>query len=340
MLKHGFSVENIKRGLSNPFLVFDEVVLQHIYRVPSAYVNGKYQVGTNVFDREWDVLVILDTCRVDALREVSDEYEFLTEIESMWSVGGATPEWIARTFDRDHIDEIHDTAYLSATTQLRGVLDERLPSSRSLRESHLAYKALAGYDSVGISDLGYVEYLSEYEPIGETGPLGHEDGLTPPRYVTDRGIAVRRDREEDRLVLHYSQPHTPYVTNAIEEDRELFEYEARPLQYLRGGGDYDLIWELYLNELRKVLDEVELLLENMDAETIAITADHGEGFGEYGIYGHQIGSLHPYIRKVPWVETTASDTGTYIPSVDPPDSSREETDQSTEELLEAMGYKF
>lgn len=340
MLKHDFSIENLKRGLSHPFLVFDETVLQHIYRVPSSYLNGWRQIGTNVFDREWDVLIILDTCRVDALEEVADEYEFLTGIESTRSVGGATPEWIARTFDSTHLDEIRDTTYLSATSQVQGILDDRLPSTRSLYESHLAYKALKNYNTVDISDLGYVEYLFNYEPLGEEGPLGHKDGLTPPRYVTDRGISVGRKWNQDRLILHYMQPHTPYVAKAIGESRELLDYEAKPLRYLRDGGEYDLVWNLYLDELRYVLDEVEVLLRNIDAETVAITADHGEGFGEYGIYGHQIGSLHPHIRTVPWVETTAKDSGAHSPSIEAPDDKNEKADQSTEELLEAMGYKF
>jgi hypothetical protein len=30
-----------------------------------------------VYDLEWDTLIILDTCRVDALRTVADEYDFL-----------------------------------------------------------------------------------------------------------------------------------------------------------------------------------------------------------------------------------------------------------------------
>jgi len=31
------------------------------------------------------------------------------------------------------------------------------------------------------------------------------------------------------------------------------------------------------------LEYVEILLENVDSETVAITADHGEAFGENGV---------------------------------------------------------
>jgi glucan phosphoethanolaminetransferase (alkaline phosphatase superfamily) len=87
-----------------------------------------------------------------------------------------------------------------------------------------------------------------------------------------------------------------------------------------------------------VLDDVEILLDNINAETIIISADHGEAFGEYGILGHKIGSLHPRVRRVPWVVTSAEDTHSYTPTVDRSEASamsREELDQQ----LEALGYK-
>ena len=31
-------------------------------------VTARYPIGTNVFERDWDLLVVLDACRVDALR--------------------------------------------------------------------------------------------------------------------------------------------------------------------------------------------------------------------------------------------------------------------------------
>jgi hypothetical protein len=339
MLKQELTLETIKEGVRHPLRAFDEVVLQHLYRVPATAINGRWTLGTNVFSREWDMLVLLDTCRVDALEAVASEYDFLEDIGSIRSVGGATPEWIARTFDRKHAETIGNTCYLSGTAQARGILEERLPRRRSFRESHLAYKLLDTYDTVDIGEIGRVEYLFEYEPRGEEGKYGHPEGLTPPRYVTDRGISVGRTMDFERLILHYMQPHSPYVANALSEERELDEHEPRPLRYLRETGDFETVWNAYLDELRYVLDDVELLLENIDAERVVISADHGEAFGEYGIYGHQVGSLHPKIRTVPWGVTTGEDTGSYTPTVEPTRRGDEPT-RSTEEILQSLGYKF
>ena len=131
------------------------------------------------------------------------------------------------------------------------------------------------------------------------------------------------------------QPHGPYAADAIAEERDLEKHEGRPLRYLRNTGDMETVWEAYLNEIRFALDEVEIALNNIDAEKVIITADHGEAFGEYGIYGHTIGSLHPQVRHVPWVETTATDSNTYTPIIEETNAA----DASTEEILDALEYK-
>ncbi|MFC5278677.1 hypothetical protein ACFPM1_07900 [Halorubrum rubrum] len=80
-------------------------------------VTKRYRWGTNVFDRDWDLLVVLDACRVDALREVADEYGFVGDVESMTSVGSTSFEWMNHTFDSKHrgndlADSIHHWQHL------------------------------------------------------------------------------------------------------------------------------------------------------------------------------------------------------------------------------------
>lgn len=138
------------------------------------------------------------------------------------------------------------------------------------------------------------------------------------------------------MILHYHQPHTPYVANALAEDRPLEPYEENPFRYIRRTDDRETVYETYLDELRWVLDDVEVLLANVDAEQVVISADHGEALGDYGVYGHLIGSLNPAIRQVPWVETTATDSQSYTPEFDSP----RDRDVSADAQLEALGYKF
>lgn len=52
------------------------------------------------------------------------------------------------------------------------------------------------------------------------------------------------------------------------------------------------MWNRYLDELQWALSSIEILLRNIDAEKVVISADYGEAFGEYGIIGHLSGSLN------------------------------------------------
>jgi len=118
--------------------------------------------------------------------------------------------------------------------------------------------------------------------------------------------------DRNRLVVHYIEPHYPYYAAAASEGRDTIEgWEQFPFGPLKSGEvSFERVWETYLAELRAGLDSIETLLENYDAERAVITADHGEAFGEWFGYGHRSGTVHPNVRRVPWVETDAVDTGT------------------------------
>ena len=62
-------------------------------------VGKRLPYGTNVYEREWDVLVVLDACRADLLAAVEPEIGFLDSVESMRSVGSSSSEWLENTFE-------------------------------------------------------------------------------------------------------------------------------------------------------------------------------------------------------------------------------------------------
>lgn len=280
----------------------------------------RYPVGTNVYDREWDVLVLLDTCRVDALEELAPEYEFLETVDSICSVGSTSAEWIANTFRDSYREEIEQTACLTTNAYMKAVLERR--------------DYLGGTRHVVDPDaFGLLVHLWETIPPSER-PFFHP----PPRALTDRAIELGRRAAFDRVVLHYRPPHAPYTARAIADDREPHPYEKDLFAALHDGEDRQRIWEAYLDELRAGLDEVELLVENLDADRVAISADHGEAFGEWGIYSHPLGAPVPAVRRVPWVVTSATDTGEYDPERDD-EASAETERQSLTAQLQALGYR-
>jgi glucan phosphoethanolaminetransferase (alkaline phosphatase superfamily) len=164
--------------------------------------------------------------------------------------------------------------------------------------------------------------------------VAEEDGgWIEPRPITEQAISVNRNTEADKLIVHYMQPHRPYVGEDIPQEIQGTDVTGK---LINNELSKHQVWDAYLDTLRYVLDEVELLLDNIDADTVAITADHGEGFGEHGSYGHDFGWPHPVEKKVPWVETTAFDKGEYI--VDSEYDSNEKQSASVEERLRNLGY--
>lgn len=65
-----------------------------------------------------------------------------------------------------------------------------------------------------------------------------------------------------------------------------------------------------------VSNDLETLLETVDADRVVVTSDHGNTIGECGTFGHH-GVPLDVLRRVPWVETDATDTGSFEPSIDP-----------------------
>ena len=287
-------------------------------------LSSRLPLGTNVFSRDWDMLVLLDTCRLDALRSLEGEFGFLDDIDSLWSVGSSTREWTANTFTPAFAEEIGRTAVVTANPRVLWALNER-----GGLESEFA-RRFTDWTTVGPEAIGLLDDLSEYGP---TEPYG---GLVTPDVVTDRAIRIGRSNEFDRLIVHYLPPHKPYRSRALRTGGAIRSYEYHPFDYLREGGDPAVVRSAYTDELRWVLGYVERLLGNVDAERTVVSADHGELFGRFGLYSHPTGVPHPSLRRVPWARTTATDTGSYEPSFDrSPDVAG---DADTAEQLEHLGY--
>lgn len=262
--------------------------------------------GENVYDFDWDLLVVVDACRLDLFRELGHEYDYVTDVESIWSVDSVTRFWMRKTFP--HRPETEETTYVCGN-----------PFS----DSELDHSTFADVVEVWEHDW--------------TDP-----GTVPPRAVTDATIRAMRDgaAEDGRVIAHYMQPHCPFIPRpdlSKGKDLERFGNQGHKdvWQRLRAGEvSREAVWEGYRENLRLALDDIELLLDSVDAERVVITSDHGNSLGELGIYGHWPMMPMASQREVPWVETTASDTGEYEVEAE-----RERVDDvDRQEKLEALGY--
>ena len=288
-------------------------------------LTSRWPIGKNVYEDDWDLLILLDACRVDALREVASEYEFIKNVDSTWSVGSQSAEWMANTFRDSRRDEITKTAYVSANGFSASVLQRsnRPPANNTIPIDFSSWSTVDESVFSSHIDVWEIDHDETYRSV-------------LPESMTDYTIHEGRSGNADRIISHYIQPHLPYVGAAYREERVPTDLEDRGYELLEeGSASREEVYKAYIETLRWVLDDVEELLENIDAEKVIITSDHGEAFGEWKAYGHPEGFPHPAVRKVPWVETTASDEHTRDPDLST--SSSIKTD--VEDHLRDLGYR-
>lgn len=278
------------------------------YWFSSVYHRAQFDnEGRCIFDKQWDVCIILDACRADELEREEGEYPWLIDVERCPSIASSTWNWLPRTLERAPDDILQQTTYVCANP---------------------------------FSD----EFCEEYhfDTLDEVWRYAWNDtkGTVLPRPVTDRAITHGRDGESERLLVHYMQPHVPFLKDGSKDiSRNNFDLRAKS-----GIDDWDRVargdlskataisW--YRETLTQVLEEVDLLLSNVNAERAVVTADHGEAFGEWGIYGHPGKTDLPCLTEVPWVETTATDHETHVPD----DYETNATKGIIEDRLQSLGY--
>ncbi|WP_143825075.1 hypothetical protein [Natrinema ejinorense] len=277
-----------------------------------------------VFEREWDVLVLLDACRVDLLAEVAPEYDWLPSPEAVDaaaidSVAGSSKEWMRRTFTPADREGLENTAYVTGNPF----------SAAALGDDH---------------PLGLLDEVWRYAWDDDLGSIR-------PEPITDRAIAVCREGDYDRVIVHYMQPHVPFLDRPDLHAGYRPEYWGSPDSVVdpaetgldvwgrvrRGELARDVVWEAYADNLRTGLGSVATLRRNVDG-TLALSADHGNAMGELGIWGHPDTPVSS-IRRVPWVELEARDEGTTVPTLDPESAADERTvDADVQDRLASLGY--
>ncbi|WP_253739108.1 hypothetical protein [Halohasta salina] len=268
-------------------------------------------IGVNVYERDWDALILLDACRVDELKRQSCKFEFLSDFNQIPSVATHSPSWMSNTFANITPTELDNTAYITANP-----FSEEIPEVQK------------------------VEFLDHVWKYATDSSLN----VVPPRPVTDRAIKLARSQSYDRLIIHYMQPHAPFIRQSDDDIETILEGNQSENDYGEGLGvwpaiyaghvDLDEAIEAYRETLAFVLNDVALLLENLDAPDTVISADHGQLFGEQGIYGHPPDMPLPPLQNVPWVKTAASDLNTYSPK----SYDRSVDDIGRDERLHALGY--
>jgi len=267
-----------------------------------------------VLDADWDALVLLDACRADLFASVAADadYDFLpANPGSRTSPASASVEWMETVFGGAGDDDLADLAYVTGNPYSASKIDH-----------------------------------DRFHSVEEVWRYAWDDdlGTIPPRPVTDAAIRTGRETTADRMVVHYMQPHFPSVVDREQRSGGVSldafgDDEMSVWDDLRfGHRSEDDAWRAYRANLERVLGDLDVLFDNLDAERVVVTADHGNAFGERHVYGHPGGVDLPVLREVPWCETTATDTHSHEPAAAGRDDTGEGGD-AIEQRLEDLGYR-
>lgn len=262
-----YSLAQLYRGIRDPRRSIIE--LNRLYH---EYLLGVERIG--VMDADWDTLIILDGCRFDLFNDVID---FQGSLSRVVSRGSSTPEFLQENFGEQ---QYLNTVYVSANPQLAMLhLEDHFLSCIRVWED--------GWDS----DLQTV----------------------PPEVVTDWAIAANRQYPDKRLIVHFVQPHVPFIGPkgrsiqhaGFAENQGEPERTENPTIWDRlehGSITVEEAWDAYRENLELALPEVERLIESVPGKSV-ITSDHGNAFGEWGVYGHPGKHYLEGLVAVPWFET-------------------------------------
>jgi hypothetical protein len=176
------------------------------------------------------------------------------------------------------------------------------------------------------------KYEGQFHHIDHVWDWGWDDDLkvTPPEPVTDAALQAMEEYPEKRLVVHYMQPHTPYIgpigreetgirtgdapgrRRALGKAIEMTDWDNAEYRLRRGEITQRAALRGYRENIEIVLDEVSRLLDGLDGRTV-VSADHGELFGQRGwpyprrLYGHPNRVPAFKLRQVPWLVSETDD---------------------------------
>ncbi|WP_336038171.1 hypothetical protein [Halobacterium yunchengense] len=274
-------------------------------------------------ESEWDYCVVLDACRYDVFSDVYDEY-LDGDLEKRWSNGSSTPEWAYRTFTGSH-----DIAYFSGNPFINSLgiplnelkwgasCDYEWSADDHISEvvdvwkhgwdddlgtippESLAASFHDNQDVVERAERTVIHYMQPHAPFLSRG------GGQKLRQI-QKGIRRQGERDGDGggLLSSVGDAVRPRVESVL-DDSNLAMKLGLWLETGLGGvftdGTRETAMQYHEENLRIALEGVADLVDSLDGDVV-VTADHGEAFGEQGVWEHHIETHIPVLMEVPWLE--------------------------------------
>lgn len=263
---------------------------------------------TRVMEEDWDTLIILDACRYDMFDE---RVPFEGTLESRISLGSTSAEFLEQNFADG---EFHDTVYVNANVYF----------SKMGLDQDKTFHAV-------------VDLLDEWD---------EELEIAHPETVTEAAKEAHERYPNKRLIVHYMQPHLPFIGERGLEIRERLGQRNGWIPFRDGETlvTIEELWEGYNENLDIAFDYVNDLLDDVEGKVV-ISSDHGNMVGERQgplptkrMFGHPWGVYCEELVEVPWFLIQGERRSiTEEPPVEAKNA--EYSNEVIKERLESLGYR-
>lgn len=293
-------------------------------RVLAPLRKHKYPAQARLFNefREQDAyaIIVLDALSYDYAHTILPQY-FEGDLTETWSAAHDTFEYGQRVWG----DRVYDdVTYVSGAVPLNSEAHE-------FENDH--FNQLYGGWRPSETMPGLVD---AWRDCWDTSL-----GAVPPEDLTR---AATPYLDDDRVVVHYGQPHAPYIG----QHSYLGHTDTRDAEPNQGAPVDEPVWEAvkrgditphdlrvaYQSNTHRVCASVVGLIESLDDRPVVITADHGELLADHGVRSLVSHPRVPFesIRCVPWMLV---DSVRHYPRGSDGDS----TGGGVAAKLEALGYR-
>lgn len=322
MLPQRYSIDSLLNALQNPAELYKEVGrLWEQVRFESTHPDA-----VDVMAQDWDYLLVLDACRYDVFEEVN---WIDGELTSVISAGSHSEEFCEANFEgKTFYDTVYVTANAFGARIGDGVFHDLVYTGEEINDDFVGWHAFSERME---PETVYDATLDAVERYPNKRVIAHFMQPHTP-YFGERASEIRERVADDGLVVRSRQPEKVQQYSLDEENVVISLKEAAE----RGYVSHEEIREVYVENLRLVLEHVESLVSKLDGK-IVITSDHGEYLGEAGKLGHPKYSYGEAVREIPWL-TIDSDTRPKIVAGE----STKRSDVAAEEIeehLKDLGYR-
>lgn len=219
----------------------------------------------DLFDRDFDNLIIIDACRHDLFEEVEGKTDY------RYSRGSNSQDFIRENFSEG---DFSDFVVITGNLFFEEDLFEETTGRKLYDVFHEVFKT----------------FVTKWDEEEKT--------VKPDSIIEDLKVAQKLFPDK-RKIVWFMQPHHPFIESDIQDtgmelglDDKVWDRAKR-----REINEQEL-WKAYKDNLEYVLPHVDKASEILEGEDL-LTSDHGNLVGKNGLYGHPERLNLKDLRKVP-----------------------------------------